>query len=226
MSAYYSDDQVAVYHGDCLEVDAWLEADVLVTDPPYGIGWKQGKTRKSRKQDGITNDADTAQRDRVLEVWRDKLGVVFGSPLVPAPAGAVQALVYQKPHDAGIFGARAGFRRDWELIYLTGPWPCKPPTRSGILKTKAPSVVSLVASRYPNDTGAGHPHTKPLDVMEELISACHPGVVADPFAGAGSTLIAARNLGRKAIGVEIEERYCELIAKRLSQGCLDFGEVS
>jgi len=65
-------------------------------------------------------------------------------------------------------------------------------------------------------------HRKPNPVMEWLVNATE-GVVADSFAGSGSTLIAARNLGRKAIGVEIEERYCEIIARRLDQMCLDFG---
>jgi hypothetical protein len=220
VKSYFADDTVTLYHGDSLEVTEWLAADVLVTDPPYGRGWRQrggmtnshGGGRGSLAHNGIAGDQDTSTRDAALALWGNRTAIVFGDPLIPHPANAVQVLAYAKPDDAGIKGAHAGFRRDLEEIYLVGPWPVGVGGMSSILRTRAhvagPRGVGL---RY------GHPHAKPVDVMETLIAACPPGVIADPFAGAGSTLVAARNQGRRAIGVEIEERYCEAIARRLDQ---------
>ncbi|WP_333792761.1 site-specific DNA-methyltransferase [Microbacterium ginsengisoli] len=76
-----------------------------------------------------------------------------------------------------------------------------------------------------DENAFGHPTPKPVSLMEDLISSCPPGVIADPFAGSGATLIAARNLGRRAIGVELEERYCEAIVRRLSQQAFDFSAL-
>lgn len=225
MNPYYQDESVTLYHGDSREIDAWLTADALVTDPPYGIGWKRGAFNGAAKHAGISNDTDTSVRDAAIRLWGDRPGIAFGSPLAPAPKGTKQVLVYHKPPDTGIFGSVGTFRRDWEAIYLFGPWQQTAPVQSSVLKTNAPSLVSLVANRYQNDTGTGHPHTKPLDVMERLIGAT-AGTVADPFAGSGSTLVAARNLGRKAIGVELDEAYCEIIAKRLAQGVLDLEGIA
>lgn len=225
MKPYYADDRVTLFHGDCREVPEWLAADLLVTDPPYGIAWQQGEMGARRRQanaprysrhHGIAGDLDTSARDAVLEAWGERPAVAFGSLALAPPPGTRQTLVYRKPPDAGARGATGGFRRDAEAVYLVGPWPSGIGGRSSILSTATASVgnPSGPAGRY------GHPHAKPVDLLEELIDACPPGVIADPFAGSGSTLVAARNLGRKAIGVELEERYCEVIARRLAQDVL------
>jgi site-specific DNA-methyltransferase (adenine-specific) len=220
MEPYFADDLVTLFLGDCREVAEWLEADVLVTDPPYGRGWGQHGTavRRGWRDDshpGIANDTDTSARDGALAAWgSDRPGLVFGD-LLSVPPGAKQALVYDKGVQAAFMGALAGFRRNAEAVYIIGRgWPTGLGGRSCVITTSGP-VGGNLTRRY------GHPHVKPVDVMETLIAACPPGVIADPFAGSGSTLVAARNLGRRAIGVEVDERYCERAANRLSQGVLD-----
>lgn len=223
MKPYYQDDYVTLYHGDCLELaDLWTCADVLVTDPPYGIGWKRGEMRfahNGSKNTGIQNDDTTEARDTALELWGpERPGLVFGSLQAAYPERWKRMLVFGKPPHAGLIGSRMPWFRNWEPVFVLGEWPDQTPTRSGIVSTgyKAASGYSGYS------TLAGHPHAKPNDVMEELISSCPPGVIADPFAGSGSTLVAAKNLGRKAIGIELEEKYAEIIAKRCAQEVLDF----
>jgi site-specific DNA-methyltransferase (adenine-specific) len=215
---YYRDARVTLWLGDCREVVEWLAADVLVTDPPYGRAWKQGNL-KGDAHAGIAGDSSTAVRDDALKLWGVRPGVVFGDLMLAPPPGTVMPLIYRKPPNAGHRGAVGGWRRDAEGVYLVGSWPSGLGGRSSIVSTVTPlqGGGSSPQGRY------GHPHAKPLDVMEALISTCPAGVIADPFAGSGSTLVAARNLGREAIGVEVEERYCEMVARRLAQDCLDFG---
>jgi site-specific DNA-methyltransferase (adenine-specific) len=222
---YYTGGGVTLYLGDCLEVTEWAAAAVLVTDPPYGRAWRQGELKpawqKSDRHGGITGDGGTAARDAVLALWGPvRPAVVFGDLMLGPPPGTRLVGVYRKPPNAGTRGAVGGFRRDAEAFYLIGTaWPSGLGGRSSVLVTGARvqgGPVSVQA-RY------GHPHAKPLDVMEVLAAAWPAGTVADPFAGAGSTLVAARNLGREAVGVEIHEPYAEACARRLDQAALFTG---
>jgi DNA modification methylase len=223
MSLYWAGDGIELHLGDCREVQEWLRADVLVTDPPYGIGWSQPqlkaipgdpkRTLPTRSHDGIQNDGSTVVRDAALQLWGDtRASIVFGSWKAEFPTHR-QILVWRKPSTTGMFGAHLGFRKDTELIFLSGDWPSRSVHRSSVLTTDGHHVG------YLQD---GHPHQKPVRLLEELIDAAPPGTIADPFAGSGSTLVAAKLRGRQAIGVEIDERYCEIAARRLDQGVLDF----
>jgi len=210
---YYERDGITIYHGDCLEISAWAHADVIVTDPPYGIRWKRGARGSYRPNSGphrgIWGDDDVSLRDAALAVAVPRPGLVFGSFYAAFPIGVKQVLVYHKPSYAGLIGANTPFRRDVEPIFLIGDWPAVVPTSSSVFHARS----GLNGSGISTD----HPHTKPISVMLGLMALLPPGVVADPFMGSGSTLVAAERLGRRAIGIEIEERYCEIAAKRLSQ---------
>jgi site-specific DNA-methyltransferase (adenine-specific) len=221
---YYSDEFVTLYHGDCRNVPMWTDADVLVTDPPYGRAWSQGDTGKGRgwasdNHAGILGDDTTEVRDAALRMWGTRPAVVFGDLMLTPPKQTKQVLIYDKGESAGFTGAVGGYRRNVEAVYLIGSgWRSGLGGRSSVLSTKVSAGGNLART-------TGHPHTKPLDVMGALIAAAPPGVIADPFAGSGSTLIAARNLGRSVIGVELDEKYCELIVSRLSQQAFNFEEL-
>ena len=227
MKPYYDHGGITLYHGDCQEIlrsqdceERFEEAMVMVTDPPYGIAWSKGlsATRSSRAHSGILNDHDTSVRDTALLLW-DALGLpslVFGSLYAPYPLNVRHILIWEKPNDAGVFGSRMGYRRDVEAIFLRGPWPHRFAQRGSVVRSK---ISNAGGSNSPAGR-TGHPHAKPVDLLCNLLLFAPTGVVVDPFMGSGSTLIAAKNLGRRAIGIEIEERYCEIAANRLSQEVL------
>lgn len=222
MSIYYQDDLVTLYHGDCLELTDWVNADVLVTDPPYGIAWKQtkgkyGSDMKNRPKqtfiaNAVANDETTEIRDAVLELWGNRPAMVFGSWRKPRPPLTEHRLIW---HKAGMppGPTNAPFMSQDEEIYVWG---------QGFRKSSPPlrSVIKTTEHRPTAVRNTGHPTPKPLELMDLLIDRTPEGIIADPFAGSGATLIAARNRGRQVIGVELQEQYCELIAKRLQQNTL------
>jgi len=227
VSIYYQDERVTLYHGDCIDLVDWLAADVLIMDPPYGSSHTEGNPRGGYGRRGnasgnrkgapigrgldaatIANDGDTTFRDRALAMWGDRPALVFGSPRMADPPMKVRDRLVWDKRRPGMNGGPWRYRH--ESIYVT----------EGFNRTTDAAVS--IFSAFPEQ--ADHIHGKPLSLMSALVEAAPAGIVADPFAGSGTTLVAAARMGRRAIGVELEERYCEIIAKRLDQGVLDFGE--
>jgi site-specific DNA-methyltransferase (adenine-specific) len=211
VSIYYQDDLVTLYHGDCLELTDWVNADVLVTDPPYGMAYKSHRNKTGRANKQIIGDSSLDVRDHALSMWLDKPALVFGTWKQPRPANVRQLIVWDKRGGAGFSG---DLNMPWaditEEIYVIG---------SGWQGRRRPAIYSIPT--LPSGNRPDHPTPKPVGLIEELLDYCQPdAVIADPFAGSGATLIAARNRGRKVIGVEIDEQYCELIATRLQQHTL------
>lgn len=212
MTPYYSDDAVTLYHGDCREVTEWLAADVLVTDPPYGIDYRSNSRRHSLAR-SIAGDKDTAVRDAILVGWSDRAALVFGTWKIARPIGTRALLVWDTKGALGMGDLEIPWKPAHQEIYVLG---------KGFTGRRDSDVLTVAPVQSLGYNGRQHPHEKPVDLMLRLIDKCPPGVVADPFAGSGSTLVAAKQLGRKAIGVEIEERYCEIAARRLAQDVLTF----
>lgn len=215
MQPYYQDEWVTLYHGDCLEITEWLAADVLVTDPPYGIAYASSMNRDRRNvKPGrpIAADANTETRDAALAAWSGP-AVVFGKWTAERPRATKVRLIWDKT-PCGFMG---DLSMPWgaaeEEIYILG---------SGFTGKREPNIIRCPMLMSADQNRPDHPTPKPVPLMESLISKCPPGVIADPFAGSGSTLVAAKNQDRRAIGVELEERYCEVAAKRLAQDAFDF----
>lgn len=203
---------VTLHHGDALQLlpDLCPTPAVIITDPPYGTGadgYLSGPHRIGKAPPGhewvkktIANDLDTTARDTILAMYPDTPAYVFGALHKPPPPGTVQTLIYRKAPGAGAVSARGGWRRDLEAVHMVGPWPIGAPIRSGLLTTATRSQGSPYGVGGVN----GHPHAKPIDVLAALIAASPEGVILDPFAGSGTTLIAAHLAGREAVGIEVD----------------------
>lgn len=212
MKPYYQDDAVTIYHGDCREVETWREADVMVSDPPYGMNFQSSWTTEKRP---IVGDGDASLRDEVLALWGNKAAAIFGTWRIARPIGTRQVVTWFK---SSVGPGMGDLALPWgcatEEIYILG---------EGWHGSRRPNLVVTSEQRgnpYGSAALLGHPTPKPVGLIESLILCAAVGTIADPFAGSGSTLCAAKNLGRKAIGIEIEERYCEIAARRCAQEVL------
>lgn len=208
MTPYYRDELVTIYLGDSRELE--LEVDAVVTDPPYGVN------ARTRYNGGPAGErvpwADEAyphdEINRHVEAGRSVLS--FGSAPTMARelaafVGEPRVLVWAPRFRLGMV-AKDGLSYRYHPIYA---WR--------VSSTPARRDVFDEATEVGN--WWNHPATKPLTLMLALVNLTS-GVVLDPFAGSGTTLVAAKALGRKAIGVELDERWCEVAARRCSQGTL------
>ena len=220
MKPYYEHAGITIYHGDCREVlgsfPKCFSVDALVVDPPYGIGWSRG----------TWNDDPKAYPALMRWLVKTSNRIV--------PDGYV--FVFQAMPNCGKWHKwfPPGFRlfaacKNFAQVRPTGLWHAWDPVvfwKNGPNSGPNSEVVNRdfhvgnVAGVFGEKSA--HPCPRPLDTMTHIVAcaARAGGTVLDPFMGSGTTLVAAKNLGRKAIGIEIEERYCEIAAKRLAQEIL------
>lgn len=229
MTPYYVDEAVTLYLGDCREVLPTLEpVDHVMTDPPYSDTTHEGARTGDATDNGILVDFASVDADAVrgvLEACRAKRWAVLTCdwqhvlPLkVKPPTGwrFVRHGVWVKPNGTPQFtGDRPA--QGWEAVAILHAGTGKMRWNGGGLP--ATWTHLKVAGYHPT----GKPESLLMEWMQQFTDASE--TILDPFGGSGTTAVAAKRLGRRCILIEREEKYCEVAAKRLSQGALDlFGQ--
>jgi site-specific DNA-methyltransferase (adenine-specific) len=232
VTPYYSDDWVTIYHGDCLEVPAVVgSVQAVVTDPPYNVGIRY------RSHDDAMPEDDYLRWLRVrldaAVLWSGAGPIVWfwpGSRLARGEVTLVLPLGYDVHHVGAWF--KREFAGDlWKSSHPAYSWePIVWAARPGSAVYHGPKGGhagrdGLLANspRHDGQGGPnGHPCPKPLSVVAAVLPwVARPGdTVLDPFAGSGTTLLAAKRHGMRSIGIEIDERYCDQAARRVSQETL------
>lgn len=239
MTPYYQDDAVTIYHGDCRKFT--IEADAVVTDPPYGTGHYETDTT-------VMSPAlfRTWPRPMAMFGWPENL-VAFCVALGESPDEWVTWWpTNAAAKSAALSGAILPHEAECVAIFGKGKWERCRRARTGSFQFDARRATANCIGGFSDrsmmttdakmgdvwtDASPGvafqshlrlHPNEKPVGVMSRLVDALTEpgGIVFDPFMGSGTTLRAAKDLGRKAIGIEIDERYCEIAAKRMAQEVL------
>lgn len=213
MKPYYQHAGITIYHGDCREVLPTLteKVDLVLTDPPYGMNWNgevrigpngTGGKAKSRNY-GVTIQGDDKPFDPLPLIGYSKV-VIWGFHHMSSRLPEGSMLVWLKRYDSG-FGS---FLSDADTAWMKGG--------CGVYCVRDVSLQGESSTRV-------HPCQKPVSLMLWCLKqAKATGLVLDPYMGSGTVLVAAKQYGLPATGIEIEERYCEIAAKRLAQEVLPF----
>jgi len=208
---------ITLYQGDCLAMLPLLSGvGAVVTDPPYGIEYSthsRADDPRAATWNGqfIAGDGDTRLREVAID-WakaRRLPWLAFGSWKQPKPSGSRGVLIWDKGPGFGMGDLSFPWKASWEEIYVGGPsWVGN--RDEGVLKGH---IVHSHESR-----GRCHPNQKPDSLLRYLIRKLPAGtVILDPFAGSGTTLVAAALEGYPAIGAEIDPKYCDVIRRRIDE---------
>lgn len=209
MKPYYEHGGITIYHGDCREFLPSLRADAIVTDPPYGT--KVTSWDESVDADVFRQCVDATDGYATFFYSNTRLAHIL-TALKNAGADTWTAVW----HKSNSVGFERKFAPQWTPIVIAYK---KPRKFWGKDLCYCPIKVHK---------GIDHPTPKPIGATKWLVErATDTGqLVLDPFMGSGTTMLAAQQTGRKAIGIEIEERYCEIAAKRLSQEVLPLEAIA
>jgi site-specific DNA-methyltransferase (adenine-specific) len=220
VTPYYDHAGVTIYHGDSRDVLPRLAADVLITDPPYGVNLGKHAAAKETRgwlaKKGYESYDDTPENFLavVVPVIRLALASVRRGLVFCSDTGLQQLPTFDAL--GGVFLPSGMGRTKWgfQNFSFCALYGVAPELHGGA----RPTGISSTAIAEKN----GHPCPKPEAWMRWAVALVSRAgeIVIDPFAGSGTTLRAAKDLGRRAIGIEIEERYCEIAAKRLAQEVL------
>lgn len=207
---YYERDGIVIYHGDCRDILPELEqVDLVLTDPPYGVDYDEWDAEVPY---AILPDLLSLSRGAVLWFGASSMLQADLSTFSPPP----DRMLIWAPRFSLSNTGRDGLLYRWHPIHA---WRL-PGSHDG---PKHDVLTTSTGGRNWWD----HPATKPLDLMRSLVGfAPDRGTILDPFMGSGTTLRAAKDLGRHAVGIEIEERYCEIAARRLEQQVLPIGDIA
>lgn len=212
MKPYYEHAGITIYHGDCREILPMVMADAVVTDPPYGIN---AEYRPHGQSTGVAAEWDKSVPYDLLTAFGSMPVVWFGAPqkIVEAVASfdpSPERILIWAPRFTLSMAAAGGIAYRFHPIY------------SWRLPKQNPAVHDVFTDPTECGNWWSHQCTKPLALVKKLCAiASLPGeTILDPFMGSGTTLRAAKDLGRRAIGIEIDEKYCEIAAKRLGQEVL------